>query len=332
MSTETEDLDLSAALEAAMDSVDAGEPAPEAEPVEHEAPEVDLDAALGEPEVEQPEKQEEPVEQAPEREADQAPAQELQPDDRAPSTWKPAVAEKWKDLPPEVRAEIQRRESDYHKGIEQYKQGAAIAQEVQQVVTPYMQNFQAAGVHPLQAINHLLGVEHTLRNGSPEQKAQKLAEIARDYGIDLQAVAPLPPMDPQVQALVAQNHQLQNFRMMVEQQQQQAVMSEIEAFRANPENVHFEAVKDDMALLLQAGKAESLQDAYDKAVWMRPDIRQTLVHQQSANAQKQQAEAARRQRAQSAAVGVKGSAPSKTTTTQHGDLRSALEAAFDGES
>ena len=108
-------------------------------------------------------------------------------------------------------------------------------------------------------------------------------------------------------------------------------MSEIEAFRANPANTHFESVKDDMAALLSAGQATSLQDAYDKAVWMRPDIRQTLVHQQTANAQKQQAAAQRRQRAQSAAGSVKGSAPSKTTTAHHGDLRDTLEAAWDGD-
>lgn len=341
MSTDTEDLDLGAALAAAMDSVEAGNPAPEAPPVEHEDADPGLDALLGEPSAETPTEAPpantgEPV--APNADPDgaeglpaEAPADQPE-SDRAPSSWTPTIAEKWSDLPPDVRAEIQRRETDYHRGIEQYKQAAGIAQEVQHTLQPYMANIQAAGVHPLQAVDKLMQADHVLRNGAPEQKSQFLAQLARDYGVDLNQVQPLPPMDPQVQQLMAQNQQLQQFQQTVQQQQQQAVMSEIDTFRANPANVHFENVKDDMSVLLQSGRATNLQDAYDKAVWMRPDIRQTLVHQQSANAQKQQAEAARRQRAQSAAGGVKGSAPSKTTTAQHGDLRSALEAAIDGDS
>lgn len=344
MSTENEHDDLGAALNAAFDSVEAGNPAPEAPPVEHEDTNPDIDAVLGEPNV----ADEPPAEPGAQTDTDEPPAAtqqegQAQPpatgpdaapaeDDRAPSSWTPSVAQKWGELPPEVRAEIQRRETDYHRGIEQYKHGATIAQEVERTLQPYMQNIQAAGVHPLQAIDKLMQADHVLRNGAPEQKAQYLAQIARDYGVDLGQVQPLPPVDPHVQQLMRENQQLQQFQQTVQQQQQQAVMSEIEAFRANPANAHFEAVKEDMSILLQSGRADSLQDAYDKAVWMRPDIRQTLVQKQSANAQQQQAEAARRRRAQTAAGGVKGSAPSKTTTPQHDDLRSALEAAFDGES
>jgi len=250
----------------------------------------------------------------------------------APSSWTRETAEKWADLPADVKAEIHRRETDYHRGIEQYQQSAQIAQQVQQVVAPFMQNFQAAGVPPLLAIQHLLGVESALRNGSPQEKAQKVAEIIRDYGIDPSIVQPLPPLDPQVQQLMHQNRQLQQFQQQTVQQQQNAVLSEIEAFKANPENADFEAIKGDMAALLNSGLASSLEEARDKARWMRPDIRKTLVQQQSANAQKQQAEAARRQRAKSAAGGVKGSAPSKTTVQQHDDLRSAIESAMDGDS
>lgn len=345
--TENEDLSISAALGAAIDSIDAGTPAPEVAPVEHEETDPPLDAVLGEPDiaVDTPAN---PADKPAETQAasvdkiddfsDPVDTSTAQPDptQTAPSSWNKDVAGKWADLPPEVRAEVHRRETDYHRGIEQYKQQANFAHEVQTTLQPYMANIQAAGVHPLQAVDKLMQADHVLRNGASEQKAQVLAQIARDYGVDLNQVQPLPPMDPQVQQLMRQNQQLQQFQQSTLQTQQQAVLSEIEAFRANPANAHFEAVRQDMAMLCQMAEARgesiTLQEAYDKAVWMRPDIRQTLVHQQSANAQKQQAEAARRQRAQSAAGGVKGSAPSKTTTAQHGDLRSALEAAMDGES
>lgn len=249
----------------------------------------------------------------------------------APSSWTKAASQKWADLPDEIKAEIHKRESDYHNGIRQYQEGAQIAQGLQQAVMPYMKNIQASGVHPLQAINHLLGVEHVLRNGSPQEKAHKLSEIARDYGIELQSVQPLPDLDPQVQQLVQQNRQLQQFQQSVQMQTQQAVLSQIEQFKANPENSHYEEVKEDMAILLNSGRANNLQEAYEMAVWMRPDIRQTLVQKQSAE-QLRQAEAQRRaKRAKTASGGVKGSAnPKSTVLSNDASLRDTLLAAANG--
>src|SRR5690625_3155926 len=332
--------DLADALSAAFDHIESGGDAPDEPVLEIDQPDdalpdpslVDGDKPSEQPDAQKAESDQPAAETQPEQPAD-APEQQQDIDRTAtaPSSWTRETAGKWADLPADVKAEIHKRETDYHKGIEQYRQAATIAQEVQQAIAPFMQNFQAAGVHPIQAINHLLGDEHTLRNGSHEQKAQKLAEIARDYGIDLQAVAPLPQPDPQVVALMRQNQQLQQFQQSTLQQQNQAVMSEIEAFRANPANVHFEAVKDDMSALLQSGRADSLQDAYDKAVWMRPDIRQTLVQQQRTEAQKQAAEQKRKARAQSAAGGVRGAANSKATAlSPDASLRDTLTAAMDG--
>lgn len=334
-----EDDSLAAALSAAFDHIEDGGSAPDEPVLEIDQP----SDALPEPQnIDGAAPAAEPVKAA----ADQAQAGQ-QPDqatgggdsqkpatDRtaaAPSSWTRETAGKWAELPDDVRAEIHKRETDYHKGIEQYRQVAQEYQGVQQAIAPYLPNIQASGVHPLQAINHLLGVEHTLRNGSHEQKAQKLAEIARDYGIDLQGVAPLPQIDPHVQQLMHQNQQLQNFQHATIQQQQQAVVSEIDAFRENPENAHFEVVKGDMAALLNSGQAATLQDAYDKAVWMRPDIRQTLVQQQRTDAQKQAAEQKRRARAQSAAGGIRGAAnPKAANLSPDASLRDTLSAAMDG--
>jgi len=328
---------LADALNAAFDHIDSGGKAPDVvdvdavvsdtEPVDVEAIEADVDEASettlesSEPvEVDQDEP-ETPVDNA----TDDHTAQ-------APSSWKKDISEKWSELPPEVRAEIHRRESDYHKGIEQYKQAAEQAEYLQQAIAPYMQNIQASGVPPAQALQHLLGVEHTLRNGTAEQKTRLIAEIARDYGIDLEDITPAPPLDPQVQQLIQQNRHLQQFQQTVQQQQQSAVKSEIERFRDNPENVHFEEVREDMAVLLETGRAANLQDAYDMAVWMRPEIRQTLVQTQRAEAEKRAAEQQRKQRAKTAAGSVKGSANSKATSvSSNASLRDTLTAALDGD-
>jgi len=251
--------------------------------------------------------------------------------DAAPSSWKRETAEKWAELPAEVKAEIQRRETEYHKGIEQYKPAVQFAQEMNAAITPYFRNIQASGVPAPQAMNHLLMIEDKLRNGDEQAKLQTLVKIAADYGIDLQK-AGQTQHDPRMWQM---EQQLQQERMMRETYQRsqadhenQAVISEIEAFAQAQGHEHFEAVKQDMAQMLQSGMAQSLQDAYDKAVWMRPDIRQSLVQRTDA---KQAAEQQRQARAKSAAGGVKGAAnPKATTLSPDASLRDTLNAAIDG--
>ena len=66
--------------------------------------------------------------------ADAAPADTVSP---PPNTWKKEVAAKWATLPPEVRAEVERREQDMHRGIAQYKTQAEFAQTVERAMAPY---------------------------------------------------------------------------------------------------------------------------------------------------------------------------------------------------
>lgn len=343
--THTEDQSLSNILESAYDKVEAGDPAPQGEHLEIDdaaaaatttAPAVE-GKATDTPAAEPADATTTATTEKPAGEGEGEPETTAEPEspaleDRAPSSWKAEVAEKWAEVPAEVRAEIQRRETDYHKGIEQYKQYANIGHSVERTIAPYMQNIQASGVDPLTAINHLLGVEHNLRNGTPEVKAQVVSQILRDYGIDLKTVQPPAPVAPEVLELQKQNQQLQRFQQSVIEQQNSTAMSEIEQFKANAANVHFEAVKDDMALLLQSNRATSLQDAYDKAVWMRPDIRKSLVEQQRTEAEQKATTQAREKRAKAAAVGIKGSGLSKGgNLNPNASLRETITAAMDGD-
>lgn len=317
---------------AAFDAVEAGADVPEAEPLEIDEDQT-VEAAAQEPPAEEPAEDpvEGPVQEVGEQE-EAAEPEEPAIEDRAPSSWKREVAEKWGELPAEARAEIQRREADYHKGIEQYKQYAGIGHEVEKAITPYLQNIQAAGVAPIEAMQKLFEADHMLRNSTAEQKAQYFSHLAQEYGIDLATVQPPEPVDPAVLELRKQNQELQRFQRSVVERENQTALSEIERFQNDPANVHFEAVKDDMSLLLQSGKATSLKDAYEMAVWMRPDIRKSLVEEQRTEAEKTAIAQAREKRAKAAAVGVKGSAPSKGGVLKPGtDLRGIVAAAVAGD-
>ena len=63
-------------------------------------------------------------------------AQVTEPEIAPPNTWKKDVAAKWNALPPEVRAEVARREADFHKGIEQYRGAAQFAAAMDKAIQP----------------------------------------------------------------------------------------------------------------------------------------------------------------------------------------------------
>ena len=261
---------------------------------------------------------------------------------RAPSSWKKEAqevylkADRGEPLTPEeiktLTAEAERRESDFHKGVSEFKTHSERARMYDQAIAPYQQHLQSLGVDAPTAISALMRADMTLRNGDPATKAQYFQQLAREYGIDLGQIQNQPQMDPQTQYLMQQMHNLRQQQQMwqnqVQQQEQARVQSEIAQF-ATADKPHFDAVRNEMADLLESGKAKTLQEAYETAVWMRQDIRQSLIDQQKQDAQRKAAEQLTAQRAKTAAVSVKGSSPSSAgAQAPKGSLRDILAAQF----
>jgi hypothetical protein len=224
--------------------------------------------------------------------------------DAAPNTWKKEAAAQWATLPPDIKAEIQRREADVHKGIAQYKEAATFGHTMDKAIQPYAQTLQQLGVTPDQAIGELMAADHKLRYGSPADKQAYFAQLAQNYGIDLGAVQQhvdnQPYVDPTTQALQQQVQQLQgwiqNQNQSAQQQEQAALHSEIATFANDPNNKYFYSVKPHMSALLQAGQATNLKDAYDQAVFANPQTRALILAEQQAaqvNASKQKAQVAK---------------------------------------
>lgn len=261
---------------------------------------------------------------------------------KAPSSWKPAAqeaylkAERGEALTPEevriLTNEANRRESDFHRGVEEFKNHAQKARAYEAVIAPYQQTFQQLGVDAPTAIGALLKADHTLRYGDPATKAQYFQQLAQQYGVNLEQIQNPPQYDPQTQYLMQQLNELRQTQAQwhnsIQQQEQTRANQELEQF-SQAGNAHFDAVRGDMADLLETGKATSLQDAYEKAVWMNPDIRQSLIEQQRSEAQKKAMAEAQNLRAKTAAVSVKGSSPSAGGVQTNGsDLRSLIASQF----
>lgn len=258
------------------------------------------------------------------------------PKTRVPSSWKKEVAAIWEKADrgepltsQEIKAiqdEALRREGDFHKGIETWRSGADKAKAFDQVLAPYQDTFKQLGVEPTAAISALLQADNTLRNGPPTVKLQKLLELAQVYGIDL-SQQPNPDVARYEAELFATRQQLDQFKRDQEAASMNSLNSDIEAFKSAPGHEHFEDVRAHMASLLQGGAAQTLEEAYDMAVYANPTTRASLLEQQ----RKAAAEAAQAQRARSAAVSVRGSSPASTASTvaDKGSVRDAVAAAFD---
>ncbi|OWT62015.1 hypothetical protein [Candidimonas nitroreducens] len=226
--------------------------------------------------------------------------------------WKKAALAEFEKLSPGVRAEIERRENDFHKGIEQYKAGAESSKEWDRTVQPYLATIQGFGVTPQRAAQELFKADHLLRYSPMPQKVGMLLKIAGDYGIDLptlaqglqnmagqQAWQQQNPPDPRVQQLQTQIQQMQQQQFQAQQQASQAENSaiddEIAAFAADPDHEHFSVLQPDMALLLQGGRAKDLESAYEMAMRANPQTYPIWLAQQQ-----QKADEERRKKVQSA--------------------------------
>src|ERR1700676_4333377 len=107
----------------------------------------------------------------------------------APNTWKKEAAAHFAALPAEVRTEIAKREADFHKGIEQYRQAATFAQTMEKAITPYAATLQSLGITPDKAVAELMASDHRLRYGRPDEKLATIRGLAQHYGVDLSQFA-----------------------------------------------------------------------------------------------------------------------------------------------
>src|SRR5262245_7775269 len=111
-----------------------------------------------------------------------------EPQLRAPASWRPAIREHWGKLPAEVQQEVVRREVEVGRALQESAHARQGLAAVQQVLAPYANNIQASGTDALTAMNNFFQADHTLRHGSMQEKAQLIANVIKNYGVDVQAL------------------------------------------------------------------------------------------------------------------------------------------------
>jgi hypothetical protein len=204
--------------------------------------------------------------------------------EKAPSSWSPSVREKWKDLPQEVRAEVIRREEASVNGVRKLHEDYAPYRNFADRLTPFIQEATQSGADPAQYIANVMNSERGLRNPDPKQRFEVLLNIAEQYGIPLrdivnqsagsEVIAPRaqPTVDPQVQ------RELQEMRQFRQETHEAAIRRELEVFSSDKE--FFQDVSSIMADFMDSGRAKNLQDAYEQACWVHPDVRKVLIERE----------------------------------------------------
>jgi len=250
----------------------------------------------------------------------------------APESWKPEARELFTKADPKLQAYILQRDREQQEGFRTFKEQVQpkvqIADAFAQTVQPYLETMRAEGTHPIQAVSTLLHMAHVMRKGSPQQKAELLAQTARDFGVDLKSLAeapapqpdPLAPILPKISAL---EQELNAFKQSRQSEQQAATTAQIETFKnakddqGNAKHPYFDEVRQDMAHLIQSERVakiaeesgkDLLEVAYDMAVHANPATRQRLLAAQTAKAEEERAARAKEASAkkQNAAGSVTG--------------------------
>jgi hypothetical protein len=267
--------------------------------------------------------------------AETAPAQSIEP----PASWSAEVKAKWSALPPDVQSYIAQRESEAHKAITSTGERLKGYEALDAVIGPRRDALRATWGNEGAAIKQLFD----LSDFATRDPAGFVHWFAQQNRVDLSRLNPGPadtaPADPQVAAL---QHELSAIKSTLTQQQQAALDADIRRFAdakasdGTPMRPHFAEVRTEMGRLISAGIAETLEDAYAKAirtndaVWAKVQAAEAAQRAKAAEAEeakrreaqaKAAAEAKRAASVNIRAVGSVSGAPARGAT-----MRETMEA------
>jgi hypothetical protein len=225
---------------------------------------------------------------------------------RPPASWSATAKSRFATLDPVIQQEVLKREKDIETGKAQWDQKGERLNRLDAVLAPRRDRLRLMGWDDARAIEALFAAQDLLER----DPMTGLGYLARQYGVDLSRLAPggpeqaaQPPMHPAVQRLAQQVTALEGALAAQQSAARQGEAAkydaEVAAFRADPSNLYLDDVADDMSALLRSGRASTLKDAYDKAVWANPETRTLLINERE-DQRRAEAEQARRTKANAA--------------------------------
>jgi len=269
---------------------------------------------------------------------------------KPPMDWSPTLRERWKTLPPEVQKAVHEREAQVNQVMQQTAQDRKLAHGFNQIVSQYRGLMAAEGVQdPLQGINGLLMTTAQLAMGNQQTKAQRIAALIKHYGVDIQTLdsvlageqpSPNQAQDSRLEEMLNQRlapvnqllEQLNQSRQQQYQQVQTQASQSIEQFAADPKNEFFDSVRLAMADFLdvaaQHGHQMSLEEAYQRACALNPEISQIMAQRQQATTVTSKADVMRRKANAASSVRGTRAGGGNSGEKKERSIREELEAQF----
>jgi hypothetical protein len=253
-------------------------------------------------------------------EADPDPEQSKSASDiRPPPGFSVASKEAWDQLPDSVKTDIAKRETEMNAGMQRYSGLGRYASEaerngttLQKAVDDYYaveQSLRGDFIGGVEAICQRFGVDPRALSTAMQARYGGAAPQQADHG-QQSTQAPQPQAIDRnaiieaARAAARAEHEAARAADL-EEQERRDTQTQISAFSSDPKNRFFENVRDDMATLMSAGKAQTLKEAYDAACWLNPETRTILIREQATSANPAKAAAAVNQ-AKAAAKAVGG--------------------------
>lgn len=284
-------MDMDAQLEAIYDRANAPEPDPNKPETEAEGDDADDEIQASD----------EPDDDAdkPETEEGEQETPVIDP----PKFWSADMKEQWSNLPPQIQEYVSQREREAQVQISRMGNELGRAKPVVETVAKYQHEFDRHGVSFQDGMERLMQAQRIL----DQNPLQGLAAIAQTYGINLaQAFSPQQQnVDPNYAAMQQRyqqmhaaltNQQREQYAQQIAEQRQLSEWAQSHLAEWADGKEYLDHVREDMAVLLQSGRASDFDDAYEKACWANPEIRSKITAQQA------EAEAKERQKAEEKAA------------------------------
>ena len=219
---------------------------------------------------------------------------------KAPVGWGPKEREDWSKIPRHLQDKVVSREKELNTMLQTTADARKTHEDFGQLANKYGAVLSGVmGNNPMETTANLFDTVANLRMGTPIQKAQIVADLISNFGVDINTldsaiVGQAPPQEMQQQNQFEQqlNERMAPFEAMLGQQnayqEQQAQQRQEQAnneVRDFGQNAEFLAdVRHDMADMIELaaarGQQMSVQQAYDKACAINPQISSVLQERQ----------------------------------------------------
>lgn len=271
---------------------------------------------------------------------------------KAPLGWGVTRDALWAKTPAEVRQAISKRELEIQRGMSRAGNIEKVANEYVDTIKPFEAIIKSMNTTPREAIRNVMTTASALITGPQNVKAAVLVEMIQNYGVDLptldaalsaalagkptpgSAPQPVAAMDPRIMQQLQPLFALQERLTQQEGQKQEKMQADaVEAINSISNKPHFEDLKEDMADIMEMaakrGQLMNIQQAYDKAAQLHPEVSKIVSQQRKAT--DVSAAASTLARSRRAASTVSGAPSSSALKGGVQDRRSAIEEAWNAQ-